>query len=163
MLERDGVAPSEAQSFRSFLDMRYPGQAYEIQVPLEGRPDAASSGAARRDSTTLHMAQYAHAERHVAPEIVAVRLAATGRLEKPVDSARSRRSEGGTAKGMRRVFAEGAWQRRRSGTARRSAERPSAGPLIVEEEHATHAIPPGWTLRVTAAGDLIASRTRRPR
>jgi N-methylhydantoinase A len=154
VLERDGVA-KEAQSFPLFLDMRYPGQAYEIQVPLDGSADLSAAVARFHD---LHMAQYAHAERHVVPEIVAVRLAATGRLKKPVQRP-FKGSEGGTAKGMRRVFAEGGWQE--TPVWDRAAIGPGnllAGPLIIEEEHATHAIPKGWSLRVTATGDLIASR-----
>jgi N-methylhydantoinase A len=154
VLERDGVA-KEAQSFPLFLDMRYPGQAYEIQVPLDGSADLSAAVARFHD---LHMAQYAHAERHVVPEIVAVRLAATGSLKKPVQRP-FRGNDGGTAKGMRRVFAEGSWQE--TPVWDRAAIGPGnllAGPLIIEEEHATHAIPKGWSLRVTATGDLIASR-----
>jgi N-methylhydantoinase A len=155
VLERDGVA-EDAQSFPLFLDMRYPGQAYEIQVPLEGPAHLAAAVARFHD---LHMAQYAHAERHVTPEIVAVRLAATGRLKKPVQRP-FKGSDGGKAKSMRRAFAAGGWQE--TPVWDRAAIGPGndlRGPLIVEEEHATHAIPKGWTLRVTATGDLIASRT----
>lgn len=154
VLARDGVA-KDAQSFPLFLDMRYPGQAYEIQVPLEGPRDLSAAVARFHD---LHMTQYAHAERHVVPEIVAVRLAATGRLKKPVQRP-FKGSEGGKAKGMRRVFAAGGWQE--TPVWDRSAMGPGKdllGPVIVEEEHATHAIPKGWSLRVTPTGDLIASR-----
>lgn len=154
VLARDAVA-KDAQSFPLFLDMRYPGQAYEIQVPLDTPADLASAVARFHD---LHMAQYAHAERHVTPEIVAVRLAATGHLKKPVQRP-FKSVQGGKAKSVRRLFAAGAWQetpvwdRAAIGTDARLQ-----GPLIVEEEHATHAIPKGWTLGVTASGDLIASR-----
>ncbi len=156
VLERDAVA-KEAQSLPLFLDMRYPGQAYEIQVPLAGPTELASAVAQFHD---LHMAQYAHAERHIVPEIVAVRLAATGHLKKPVQRP-FKSIQGVKAKGVRRLFAAGAWQetpvwdRAAIGTDARLQ-----GPLIVEEEHATHAIPHGWTLSVTAGGDLIASRNR---
>ena len=105
------------------------------------------------------MTQYAHAEQHVVPEIVAVRLAATGRLRKPMQRPFNG-SEGGKAKGMRRVFATGAWQE--TPVWDRAAIGPGnnlRGRLIVEEEHATHAIPKGWSLRVITTGDLIASRT----
>lgn len=154
VLARDAVA-KDAQSFPLFLDMRYPGQAYEIQVPLDTPADLASAVTRFHD---LHMAQYAHAERHIVPEIVAVRLAATGHLKKPVQRP-FRSIQGGKAKGVRRLFAAGAWQetlvwdRAAIGTDARLQ-----GPLIVEEEHATHAIPKGWALGVTVSGDLIATR-----
>src|SRR5690606_13806115 len=76
VLAHDGVAP-DATSMSVALDMRYPGQAYEIQVPLAS-PQALPEAVARFHQ--LHMQQYAHAEPHVTPQIVAVRLAAIGRL-----------------------------------------------------------------------------------
>ncbi len=155
ILARDGV-PADAQVLPVFLDMRYPGQAYEIQVPLDSLQ--ALSGAVQRFHD-LHMTQYAHAERHVIPEIVAVRLAATGRLKKPVMSAFAA-SGVAKAKGQRALFAGGRWLD--AAVWSRDALVPGqalAGPAIVEEAHATHVIPLGWELSVAKTGDLIATRT----
>jgi N-methylhydantoinase A len=153
MLARDGVAEAD-RALPMALDLRYPGQAWEIQAPLESpsRLDAAVA-----DFHRLHQAQYAHAEPEVTPEIVTLRLAATGRLAKP-------RPRGFTperpaaAKGTRRVFAAGGWAevpvwpRGVIGPAERLA-----GPLIVEEAHATLYVPAGWTLAATPSGALVAT------
>lgn len=165
-LAADGIAPSE-QSLMISLDFRYPGQAYEIQVPL-AVPDGftgqrhvgldAALASAASSFHDAHDAQYAHSERHVTPEIVAVRIAATGKLAKPIDHAFV--SPAATEpKGRRKVFAEGRWHEamvvERSKLA---ADLKMAGPLIIEEEHATHFIPPGWELFTAPTGDLVATK-----
>ena len=154
ILARDGVAPA-AQRLPVFLDMRYPGQAYEIQVPLEAPMQLGKSIAGFHDR---HMTQYAHAERHVTPEIVAVRLAATGLLAKPVERA-FEFAAATKPKGGRKVFASGRWHEAavldRKAIAR---DLRLQGPLIIDEEHATHFIPPGWELTTASSGDLIATK-----
>ena len=155
ILARDGVAAA-AQRLPVFLDMRYPGQAYEIQVPLASPAALAEAITAFHDR---HMAQYAHAERHVTPEIVAVRLAATGLLAKPVEQAFAF-AAATQPKGRRRVYAGGRWHVAavldRKAIA---ADLRLAGPLIVDEAHATHFIPPGWEITAAASGDLIVSKS----
>lgn len=154
VLARDGV-PADRQSLPLSLDMRYPGQAYEISVPLASPAALADAVAAFH---ALHMKQYAHAEPHVTPEIVAVRLAATGQLAKPIEGT-AQPAAGGTQKPPRRVFIGGAW--RETGVIERRAIGVGAtltGPLIVEEAHATHYLPPGWALTAAPTGDLIATR-----
>ena len=155
MLARDGV-PENAQALPVFLDMRYPGQAYEIQVPLQS---PTTLNAAIAHFHERHLAQYAHAEPHVTPEIVTVRIAATGRLSKPVE--RTHQFTGnGKPKNTRRVLTNDGWRdcpvfKRQDLTANQSLQ----GPLVIEEEHATHLVPPGWALAAAASGDLIATNT----
>jgi N-methylhydantoinase A len=155
MLARDGV-PSDAQHLPVSLDMRYPGQAYEIQVPLTA-PEQLDVAVATFHER--HLQQYAHAESHVTPEIVAVRIAATGRLAKPTEQpfvfASARR------KSVRRVLVSSGWQdtpvieRRAFGRDTRLA-----GPLLIEEDHATHFIPADWEIAAVSTGDLVAVRRR---
>jgi N-methylhydantoinase A len=165
-LDMEGIAPSE-QVLSITLDIRYPGQAYEIQVPLVLPQDFEGQGDRSLDTALAsavshfhdaHQAQYAHAERHVTPEIVAVRIAATGKLAKPVDHAFAS-PIAAEPKGSRKVFAGGRWTEamvfERSKLA---ADLRAAGPLIIEEEHATHFIPSGWELTTAPTGDLIATR-----
>lgn len=149
-LSQDRI-PQADRSFPATLDLRYPGQAYEIGVPFDG--DLAASVAGFHDA---HERQYAHAERHVTPEIVTLRMAATGRLSKPA----SRPFAGGggvTVKARRAVRLAGAV--RDTAIVDRDALGPGAtldGPAIVEEAHSTLLIPPGWQLTVHASGALIA-------
>lgn len=149
-LSQDRI-PQADRSFPATLDLRYPGQAYEIGVPFDG--DLAASVAGFHEA---HERQYAHAERHVTPEIVTLRMAATGRLSKPA----SRPFAGGggvTVKARRAVRLAGAV--RDTAIVDRDALGPGAtldGPAIVEEAHSTLLIPPGWQLTVHASGALIA-------
>jgi N-methylhydantoinase A len=94
----------------------------------------------------------------VTPEIVAVRIAATGKLAKPIDH--SFASPAATEpKGRRKVFAEGCWHEAMVvERAKLAANQTVAGPLIIEEEHATHFIPPAWELTTAPTGDLVATK-----
>jgi len=158
-LSADGIPPQE-QLLPIALDMRYPGQAYEIQVPY----DAASADLAAALETSIarfheiHDAQYAHSEPHVTPEIVAVRIAATGKLRKPAEHAFA--FEGArTSKGWRSVYVAGHWhQAAVHERAKLAADLKVSGPVIIEEPHATHFIPPGWELVAAPTGDLVATK-----
>ena len=154
LLARDGIAAAD-RAFPVTLDLRYPGQAYEIGVPLESPSALAEAVAAFHDS---HERQYAHAERHLVPEIVTVRLAATGRLARPAPRPFDAPS-GGRPKSSRNARVGGAecevdvWERAAIGT-----EVVIDGPAIVEEPHSTLLLPPGWRLAVHPTGALIATR-----
>lgn len=154
LLARDGIAEAD-RAYPVTLDLRYPGQAYEIGVPLAGADGLAAAVAAFHEA---HERQYAHAERHLTPEIVTVRMAATGHLARPGPRP-FEAPAGGTPKGARRIRVAGAerqaavWERAAIGT-----DVTVAGPAIVEEPHSTLLLPPGWRLTVHPTGALIATR-----
>jgi N-methylhydantoinase A/oxoprolinase/acetone carboxylase beta subunit len=155
----DGVESAQ-QLLPIALDMRYPGQAYEIQVPFDwsaGPAQAALASSIARFHE-VHQAQYAHAEPHVTPEIVAVRIAATGRLKKPAEHTFA--FDGSTApKGRRAVYAGGRWHEAAvHDRVKLAADLKITGPAIIEEAHATHFVPPGWELATAPTGDLIATK-----
>ncbi len=158
-LEADGIAPPD-HLLPLALDMRYPGQAYEIQAPFEWSPSSfeTSLTAAIARFHDVHEAQYAHAERHVTPDIVAIRIAATGKLAKPIEHTFTF-EEATAPKGRRQVFAAGNWHEAAiHERTKLAADMKIAGPAIIEEAHATHFIPPGWELVTTPSGDLIATK-----
>ena len=150
LLARDGIDAARRR-YPVTLDLRYPGQAYEIGVPYDGDLNGAID--AFHDA---HERQYAHAERHVTPEIVAVRMAATGTLSKPV----AKPFEAGPAPEIqqrRSVRLRGAIEQ--TVILHRDSLAPGtelSGPAIVEEAHSTLLIPPGWRLTVHKSGALIA-------
>ena len=154
-LDADGVAP-ERRALPLSLDLRYPGQGYEINTPLADAESVAEAAAAFHQ---LHHAQYAHSDPQVTPEIVTVRCAATGRLAKP--KPRPFDNAGGAApKGFRSVFVEGA--RVEIAVHDRAAiggTAPIFGPAIIEEAHSTLYLPTGWALRAAPSGDLISDRS----
>ena len=92
------------------------------------------------------------------PEIVTVRMAATGRLTRP--GARPFAAPpGGRPKGSRRIGIAGGereaavWERAAIGT-----DVVVDGPAIVEEPHSTLLVPPGWRLTMHPTGALVAVR-----
>jgi N-methylhydantoinase A len=153
-LEADGVA-RDLRALPLSLDLRYPGQGYEIGVPLK---DAASIEAAVAAFHAAHHAQYAHNEPNVTPEIVTVRCAATGRLSKPGPRPFKATAASGP-KTFRSTFIRGARNdvpvHDRDGIAPGAS---LAGPAIIEEAHSTLYLPPGWNLTATETGELLGSR-----
>jgi len=152
LLTRDGIAEAD-RAYPVTLDLRYPGQAYEIGAAFDGDLEAALVR-----FHDAHERQYAHAERHVTPEIVTLRLAATGRLSKPVEQPFTA-ADGNAETATREVRVGGA----RQSVPILARDRLAAGsqvdgPAIVEEAHSTLLLPPGWTLAVHPTGALLADR-----
>jgi len=150
----DGVAPGQ-RALPLSLDMRYPGQGYEISVPLA---DAESVTTSANLFHEAHIAQYAHGEPEVTPEIVTVRCAATGRLAKPRPRPFATSGSSGP-KTTRAIAVNGA--RVEVPVHDRDGIAPGAviiGPAIIEEAHSTLYLPPGWRLTAAPSGDLLANR-----
>lgn len=155
-LEIDGVRPDQ-RALPLSLDMRYPGQGYEISVPLATAESVEASAGLFHDA---HIAQYAHGEPEVIPEIVTVRCAATGKLTKP--RARPFETIGPSgAKTTRAIAINGS--RVEVPVHDRDGIAPGAGiigPAIIEEAHSTLYLPPDWRLTAAPSGDLLANRER---
>ncbi|MGH7091827.1 MAG: hydantoinase/oxoprolinase family protein, partial [Stellaceae bacterium] len=78
-LAEEGLNPADARIERAF-DMRYTGQGYELQVPVDGTRGrglaAAALGAARRRFDEIHARIHGHAAQERPVEIVSYRLRA---------------------------------------------------------------------------------------
>jgi N-methylhydantoinase A len=155
----DDRVPAAKRACALALDMRYPGQAYEIVVPLEGLElDAVSLASAVDRFHAMHAARYAHAEPEVVPEIVTVRLTATGVLPKPRPPAPAS-THPATPKGQRAIWlGQGRVEVPVHDGAALSSGARLAGPAIVEDEHSTILVPAGWALRCAPTGDRVAER-----
>ena len=130
--------------FTASLDLRYHGQSYEINVPIQGN-------VARR-FRDLHRARYGYAPPSGPIELVTVRLAARlprpAHIPTPIWRATPHR-------GTRRVLFTEGWIEtlvidRKSLPVGFHFE----GPCVVEEAYATTVVPPGATLEVTPLGLL---------
>ena len=153
-LEGFGV---QAQRMRRSLDLRYQGQAFELNLELDGAPLATVETAFHRH----HETTYGHANPGAAIELVNARLTAHGVVPKP---AAERHPSASPALDdalieRRPVWFGGAphdcpvWERERL------PERAMlAGPAIVEEFGATTVVLPGWTGVVDAHGNLRLER-----
>ena len=156
-LELEGFAP-EQQRLRRSLDLRYRGQAFELNVAVgddgDPLPDLATIEA---DLHRRHASTYGHANPDATIELVNARLVGYGVVAKP--AAERHRSETRTLDDAlverRAVWFGGAahecpvWDRERL------PERATlSGPAIVEEFGATTVVLPGWRGVVDEHGNI---------
>jgi N-methylhydantoinase A len=156
-LELEGFAPGEQRLVRS-VDVRYRGQAFELNVPVS-EPLAAE--AMEADFHRQHLATYGHANPEAPLELVNARLIAYGLVARPAaEPHRSATAALDEALVERRPVWFGGqrrdcpvWERDR--LPRRAELR---GPAIVEEFGATTVVLPGWYGIVDDDGNLVFER-----
>jgi N-methylhydantoinase A len=156
-LRRDGVAEEDIEVVRA-LDCRYAGQGYELRVTLDG-PFTAD---ALEQFHVLHEREYGSAYGDPI-EIVNARVTAIGRrpaLEQlPVASGRLEDARLGSSQGHFRV--DGTLQALETAyydRARLPLDEPLHGPAVVFHPDTTTVLPPGWSGRADASGNLILTK-----
>jgi N-methylhydantoinase A len=160
-LEREGFGPERQKLLRS-LDLRYRGQAFELNIPLID-PELALARI-EADFHRQHREAYGHANPQAAIELVNARLTAYGLVPRPAAErpvAPSTALEAALVE-RRPVWFGGraydcpVWDRERlpEGAGLR-------GPAIVEEFGATTVVPPGWGGTIDAYGNLRFERETR--
>jgi N-methylhydantoinase A len=153
-LAADGFAEAERRIDRA-LDLRYVGQAFELTVPLG--PGLLDLDAIARDFHARHLAAYGHADPDGEVELVSVRVAARGVVDKPTPGRHV--ASGDARRGARAAWFGGAAVDvdvfERDGLAPSST---LAGPAIVDEFGATTVVPPDWHACVDDLGNLILER-----
>ncbi|MXX01180.1 MAG: hydantoinase/oxoprolinase family protein [Acidimicrobiia bacterium] len=83
-LDEDSIPP-QSRTLRASLDMRYAGQAYELNVPLSSlRPDASTLSRAMADFHHSHRTRYGHSLGDDLVDLVNVRLTGLGATPKPL-------------------------------------------------------------------------------
>jgi len=157
-LEREGFAPDRQKLLRS-LDLRYRGQAFELNIPTavtELQLDRIEA-----DFHRQHRDTYGHSNPTAAIELVNARLTAYGLVPKPAPARHL--APGANLESAlderRPVWFEGrphdcpVWDRDRlpEGVV-------LSGPAIVEEFGATTVVPPGWRGTMDAHGNLRFER-----
>jgi N-methylhydantoinase A len=155
-LELDGFAPAEQRRRRS-LDLRYRGQAFELNLELDDEGLAAVVAAFHE----RHRAMYGHADPGAPIELVNARLTAYGVVPRPAAERPGERAATLEAALLERrpVWFAGAardcpvWERERL-----PEGATLAGPAIVEEFGATTVMPPGWRGVVDVHGYLRLER-----
>jgi N-methylhydantoinase A/oxoprolinase/acetone carboxylase beta subunit len=156
-LADDGV-PEDRRLVELSADLRYQGQAFELLVPW---PEAPALDPLLARFHAEHRARFSHAAEGEPVEIVTLRAAAIGRLDKPAEEAPAPPATA-VAPGARRVWHGGVatdWA-----VWRREALRPDdrvTGPAIIEEAFATHVITAGWQAALDAEGAIIVRRIDR--
>src|SRR4029079_7002206 len=156
LLEREGFGPAQTALSRS-VDVRYVGQAHEVNVPLlKGAADV-TLGWIEQEFQRLHEAQYRHAKPGQPVELVNCRLTAVGQVKRPpiAAAAADRRDP---QLGEREVYFKegGGWSK--CPIYMRTALMPEqriAGPAILEEHTTTTIVPPGFTATVDRHGNVL--------
>jgi N-methylhydantoinase A len=156
-LELEGFGAAHQRRHRS-LDLRYRGQAFELNVAVDDELDIDAIEVAFH---TQHRDTYGHASPGATVELVNARLAARGVVPKPApERYRSTSTSMDPALVERRsVWFNGArhdcpvWERERLPEGARLD-----GPAIVEEFGATTVLPPGWHGLVDEHGNLRLER-----
>jgi N-methylhydantoinase A len=156
-LELEGFAPEQQRLVRS-LDLRYRGQAFELNVGVgeDGQP-LPGLATITHGFHHLHESAYGHANREATIELVNARLVAYGVVPKP---AAERYESDSTSMDAALVERRPVWfgGRRHDSPVWERARLPAraelAGPAIVEEFGATSVIPPGWAGRLDDHGNL---------
>jgi N-methylhydantoinase A len=160
-LEREGFGP-DAQRLHRTLDLRYRGQAFELNISVGGaRGDAAGLAAIEDAFHREHRAVYGHENRAATIDLVNTRLTAFGLVAKPAaDRYESATTSLDAALAERRRVRFGGvaaecpvWERERLPERARLA-----GPAIIEEFGATTVLPPGWRAEVDEHGNLRLER-----
>ena len=152
LLRTENINPI-SQKFEFSLDIRYPGQAYEIRTPLIDANDLYNAVKAFHN---IHFAQYAHEDTSITPEIVNIRLKAVGLLTKPGEN---KASSGVVGKArQRRIFLEGAWHYLPVyDRATIKMDKMLIGPMVIEEPHSAILISNNWCVQTGETGELVAS------
>ncbi len=150
----DGYRAEEV-SLARFADLRYAGQAHELPVPF-----SADRAAMAEAFGAEHARTYGHRAEAEAVECVALRV--KGRVakakEEPAPPPRKANGEASTSRAAYFGPRHGQVEVPVLTRAALADAGTQAGPLIVEEYDSTAIVPPGWTARVDAAGNIHLAR-----
>jgi N-methylhydantoinase A len=149
--------PIRAHHVAFAADLRYVGQAFQVEVPLDPAwLRGATLDPFREAFHTTHERLYAHADRAAEVELIDLRATITGDTPKPPLARPPRGSGAPTPVGRRSIHYERA--RHEAQVYRRRDLRAGdrlAGPAIVEQDDTTTVIPIGFTGTVDDAGNLV--------
>jgi len=160
-LAAEGFAPGDQRVVRG-ADLRYAGQAFEVRVPAPGGPvDAAFAAATAEAFHAAHRQRYGYAyPGDPARPVEWVNLRVTGTGPVPTPSL-TRLAPGGGAppRSGTRPVRFGAWvETALHDRAHLGAGDVVAGPAVLEEFGSTVPVPPGFTARADAFGNLVLER-----
>ncbi len=157
-LREDGVAPEQWALLRT-ADLRYVGQAYEVNVPVApGRLDAAGIAGAVRRFHEEHQRLFAHSDPADPVEFVNLRVAALGRVAAPRLRRRPVEAHDAVPARRRRVHFDEAEDFVECAIFDRASLAAGArivGPAIVEQMDSTTVIHPGQSAAVDPFGNLV--------
>ena len=159
-MQGDHVAPEQVTILRS-AEVRYVGQSYELEVPIDGPLDAAVIGRIEAAFHTQHERVYGHSNPGSAVEIVNLRAVFVAPLSKPLLSRERPEGDVRSAQtGVRRAYFGryvGVMETTIYARERLPVGGTILGPAIVEQADSTVVIYPGHQGRLDRAGNLIVT------
>jgi N-methylhydantoinase A len=161
-LAEDGFGPDRIE-LRRFASLHYQGQSFELRVPVAAGPlDAAALAAIEEAFGIEHERTYGHRAGVDEPvELVSLEVIGRGVLDQPraaLAAAASLAPDIAIAASSRCAYFGPSRGWLDAQVINRSAlATPHLGPCIVEEYDATCLVPPGWTARLDAFGNIALS------
>jgi len=135
-------------------EMRYSGQAFELPIPGDTRPDPADL---RERFAAAHEERYGHRDPDAEVVLVDVRLAMVVPGPRPRPAAAP---PGAHEEGSRRIRLGGGWVEARVLRGEPPGGLRASGPAVFELPEATFVLPPGWEAEVDEAGTIRAEVAR---
>ncbi|WP_417410944.1 hydantoinase/oxoprolinase family protein [Hoeflea sp.] len=159
LLDQDEM-PEDRRILTLTADLRYRGQAFELMTAMPDGPVTADTLALLRSRfEDQHRQRFSFDDPKEAVEIVTLRLTAIGVLgDADLPAVPYAPSEAATVT-HRPVHVDGGWFD--TPVHRQFSLAPGAsvtGPAIIEQEYTTLLIPGGWSLTMTATGDMTARK-----
>ena len=157
-LAREGI-DQEQTSIERYLDLRYVGQSYELQVPYEGDLEAAV-----RQFHDAHERRFGYSDPTERVQVVNVRLKARGIADRPrIDREAVDPNAIAEPNAVRPVVfgSDAGANELQTPIFDRATLQPGvriSGPAIVTQYDTTTVLPPGWRLSVGATRSLIAEK-----
>ncbi|MCW5298665.1 hydantoinase/oxoprolinase family protein [Herbaspirillum lusitanum] len=155
-LQQQGVGGTGQPSLRPALDMRYAGQAYELNVALpHPLPSPLQADYLIEAFHREHERLYGFRDEQAPVDISTIRLAIVGHLVTAAGAPRFAGTGTAVAHSRRQVFLRGGWHEAQ--IYKRDALGAGDvldGPAVIEQEDTTILVLPGWRGRTDALGNL---------
>jgi N-methylhydantoinase A len=158
-----GVVERAARRFQYWLDLRYVGQEFWLQVPVdEDEIRRGDADAIQRRFSQIHDHRFGHAALDEPLELVNLRLTAIGARPK-IEFPKLSRTATDARVGTREIHLDDAARPTGCAVYRREKLTPAVaieGPAVIEEYASTTVLFPGDKLRVAETGELIVTVRR---
>jgi N-methylhydantoinase A len=156
----DAGLPTRRFSHQRFAQCRYPGQTFDIDVPLDRRTlDAKAVGRLAEKFHQMHEGLHTYARREEDVLISALRVRSAGVLKSPTLQRFPGTSKAPAPKARRDVYFGGRFRRTPiyDGPQLRAGQK-VAGPAVIEERFTTIVVPPGWTVKLDKLGTYVGTK-----
>ena len=155
----DAGLPTRRFAHQRFAQCRYPGQTFDIDVPLDRRAlDAKAIEKLANRFHGMHESLHTYARREEDVLISSLRVRSAGVLKSPALQRFPGTSRPPVPKAKRDAFFDGRFRKTAiyDGPQLRAGQK-LTGPAIVEERFTTIVVPPGWTVKLDKLGTYVGS------